>query len=183
MNAATEREDGGELNRPASRGRRWNASHPRSWQRAAGGGVHSMETISGTNSPSRLYPCAPSRPPGGTTLTPPRYVHTRALLLNLMLIATRSNFSNKSAVAIQLQLISLIILLFPEKRKKHAPSLYGNLLIIVTRIMQPFLQWKHPVRVHPHKKSVHPPEEAWKYINEGFYDDYTDTYNSNNIAS
>ena len=44
--------------------------------------------------------------------------------------------------------------------------------------VQPFLQWKHPVRIHTHKKAVHPPEEAWKYISEGFYDDYTDTRNS-----
>jgi len=44
--------------------------------------------------------------------------------------------------------------------------------------VQPFMVWKHPVRIHSHKKAVQPPEEAWKYINEGFYDDYTDTHNS-----
>ena len=45
-------------------------------------------------------------------------------------------------------------------------------------VFQPFLQWKHPVRIHTHKKSVQPPEEAWKDISEGFYDDYIDTHNS-----
>ncbi len=44
--------------------------------------------------------------------------------------------------------------------------------------MQPFLIWKHPVRVHKHKKAVQPEADSWKFINEGFYDDYTDNYNS-----
>jgi hypothetical protein len=59
-----------------------------------------------------------------------------------------------------------------------ASSTLGFLLKKKLCLLQPFLQWKHPVRIHPHKKSVSPPEEAWKYISESFYDDYIDTSNT-----
>lgn len=44
--------------------------------------------------------------------------------------------------------------------------------------MQPFLIWKQPMRVHKHKKAVQPQADSWRFIREGFYDDYTDNYNS-----
>ena len=45
-------------------------------------------------------------------------------------------------------------------------------------LMQPFLKWRYPVRIHQHTKAVTPPPDLWKFIKEGFYDDYTDTHNS-----
>ena len=34
------------------------------------------------------------------------------------------------------------------------------------------------MRIHQHTKAVTPPPDLWKFIKEGFYDDYTDTHNS-----
>ena len=45
-------------------------------------------------------------------------------------------------------------------------------------MLQPFLKWRYPVRIHQHTKAVSPPPDLWKFIKEGFYDDYTDTHNS-----
>ena len=45
-------------------------------------------------------------------------------------------------------------------------------------LIQPFLKWRYPVRIHQHTKAVTPPPDLWKFIKEGFYDDYTDTHNS-----
>lgn len=44
------------------------------------------------------------------------------------------------------------------------------------------MQWKHPTRIHEHKKATNPPPDIWRYINERFYEDYWDTYNSKNIC-
>ena len=45
------------------------------------------------------------------------------------------------------------------------------------------MHWRYPVRVHDHTKAVPPPPDAWRYINEGFYEDYTDNYNSEHAAT
>ena len=34
------------------------------------------------------------------------------------------------------------------------------------------------MRTHKHSKAVQPHADGWKFINEGFYDDYTNEYNS-----
>ena len=38
--------------------------------------------------------------------------------------------------------------------------------------------WKHPMRIHEHRKAVNPPPDIWRYISERFYEDYLDKYNS-----
>ena len=40
------------------------------------------------------------------------------------------------------------------------------------------MTWKHPTRIHQHKKATNPPPDIQRYLNEGFYEDYLDTYNS-----
>lgn len=49
-------------------------------------------------------------------------------------------------------------------------------------LWQPFLTWLHPTRIHQHSKAVPPPPDAWRFIIEGFYEDYTDNYNSKALS-
>lgn len=44
------------------------------------------------------------------------------------------------------------------------------------------MQWKHPVRIHEHKKAVRPQPDVWRFLNERFYEDYMDVYNSKRLS-
>ncbi len=43
---------------------------------------------------------------------------------------------------------------------------------------QAFMVWQYPGRTHKHHRAIPPPPDTWRYINEGFYEDYTNDYNS-----
>lgn len=45
-------------------------------------------------------------------------------------------------------------------------------------LLQEFMHWKHPTRIHEHKKATNPPPDIMRYIHERFYEDYLDKYNS-----
>ena len=92
-------------------------------------------------------------------------------------MVSRSSYSISAQLAARLDSSPAHLLLFSTNLiTPFAVRVMQAILLCI--YVQPFLQWKLPVRIHPHKKSLQPPEEAWKYISEGFYEDYTDPQNS-----